>query len=469
MLYFKNQWMPGDGRSFKSINPLNGEVIWEGNFASNKQLNAVVKSASQAHLGWAHQSLAKRLSVIKKFYRLLDKNKETMTRLISLETGKIPADAASEVGAALAKLNNSVLAYKKRTGSQLDSLGSMTASLEHSSHGVLSVIGPFNFPLHLPNGHITPALLAGNTIVFKPSESTPMVAEYTMLLWSQAGLPDGVINLAHGGKDVVRALCKHPTNKGILFTGSYAVGKQLSKIMADYPEKILVLELGGNNPMVVWSTRKINAAADLIFESAFISSGQRCTCARRLILPNTKDGKKILERLKKKIKALSFVSSVDLYYGPLISSKATDEFLKFQEKLLALGAKTILKAKKVKGAFNLVTPSLINVQGITKLFDEENFGPMLQVSFVDTFQEAIDLANNTKFGLAAGLISDNQTLFKPFVQAVNAGIINFNSTTTGASGAFPFGGIGRSGNLRPAGFYAADYCAWPKASIIKKL
>ena len=252
-------------------------------------------------------------------------------------------------------------------------------------------------------------------------------------------------------------------------TGSYAVGKQLSKIMADYPEKILALELGGNNPMVVWSTRKINAAADLIFESAFISSGQRCTCARRLILPNTKDGKKILERLKKKIKALSFVSPVDLYYGPLISSKATDEFLKFQEKLLALGAKTILKAKKVKGAFNLVTPSLINVQGMTKLFDEENFGPMLQVSFVDTFQEAIDLANSTKYGLAAGLISDNKALFKPFVQAVNAGVINFNSTTTGASGAFPFGGIGRSGNLRPAGFYAADYCAWPKASIIKKL
>jgi succinylglutamic semialdehyde dehydrogenase len=104
-----------------------------------------------------------------------------------------------------------------------------------------------------------------------------------------------------------------------------------------------------------------------------------------------------------------------------------------------------------------------------KLYDEENFGPMLQVSFVDSFQEAIDEANNTKYGLAAGLISDNQALFKTFAQGVNAGVINFNSTTTGASGAFPFGGIGRSGNLRPAGFYAADYCAWPKASIIKQL
>ena len=469
MLYLQNQWIPGKGKAFKSFNPADGEIIWEGNFANNTQLNAVVKSASQAHLNWSSQSFSNRLNVIKRFYSLLEKNKAAMTSLISSETGKIPADAASEVGAAIAKLNNSVLAYKKRTGSQIQNLGAITASLDHSSHGVLSVIGPFNFPLHLPNGHITPALLAGNTIVFKPSESTPMVAEYMMLLWSQAGLPEGVINLVHGGKEAVRALCKHPLNQGVLFTGSYSAGKQLSKIMADYPEKILALELGGNNPMVVWSTRKVTAAANLIFESAFISSGQRCTCARRLILPNTKDGKKILDQLKKKIKALSFSKGVDLYYGPLISLSATERFLKFQQKLLSMGAKTILKAKKVKGSFNLVTPSLINIKGMKKLYDEENFGPMLQVSFVDSFQEAIDEANNTKYGLAAGLISDNQALFKTFVQGVNAGVINFNSTTTGASGAFPFGGIGRSGNLRPAGFYAADYCAWPKASIIKQL
>ena len=145
------------------------------------------------------------------------------------------------------------------------------------------------------------------------------------------------------------------------------------------------------------------------------------------------------------------------------------EFLAFQDKLIHLGAKTILKARKVRGSFNLVTPSLIDITGMTKSYDEENFGPMLQVFFADTFDEAVAEANNTKYGLAAGLISDNEKLFDGFVRRINAGIINFNSTTTGASGAFPFGGIGRSGNLRPAGFYAADYCAWPKASIIKKL
>jgi len=469
MLYLQNAWVPGKGKDFKSIDPASGEIIWEGNFVNSAQLNTALKSSSQAHRNWSQQSFAQRLKIIKKFYSLLEQNKETMGRLITNETGKVPVDAASEVGAALAKLQNSVLAYQQRTGSQSKKLSSMTTSLQHSSHGVLSVIGPFNFPLHLPNGHITPALLAGNTIVFKPSEATPMVAEYMTLLWSQAGLPAGVITLVHGGKEVVRALCKHPLNKGILFTGSYSAGKQLSKIMADHPEKILVLELGGNNPIVVWSTRKINAAADLIFESAFISSGQRCTCARRLILPNTKDGKKILNRLKKKIQSLSYKPSEALYYGPLISMAATERFLKFQDKLLSLGATSILKAKKVQGSYNLVTPSLMSTQDMPKPYDEENFGPMLQVSFVDSFEQAIETANQTKYGLAASLLSDNDQLFDTFAQEVNAGVINFNSTTTGASGAFPFGGIGRSGNMRPAGFYAADYCAWPKASIIKKL
>ena len=469
MLYLQNQWSLGKGKLFKSMNPLTGEILWEGNFANAAQLNAAIHATHKSHDEWSAESIQTRIKIIRKFYALLEKNKLTMTKLISDETGKTHADAASEVAATLAKLNNSILAFKKRTGSQKNSIGTIEATLQHSSHGVMSVVGPFNFPLHLPNGHITPALIAGNTIVYKPSESTPMVAEYMMMLWDKAGLPAGVINMIHGGKDIVQGLCKHSLNNGLLFTGSYKVGKQINKIMADYPEKILALELGGNNPLVVWSTKKLNAAADLIFESAFISSGQRCTCARRLILPNNKNGKKILAKLKQKIQSLSYADPLDLYYGPLISPKATEGFLAFQDKLIHLGAKTILKARKVRGSFNLVTPSLINITGMTKSYDEENFGPMLQVFFADTFDEAVAEANNTKYGLAAGLISDNEKLFDGFVRRINAGVINFNSTTTGASGAFPFGGIGRSGNLRPAGFYAADYCAWPKASIIKKL
>ena len=318
MLYLQNQWSSGKGKSFKSMNPLTGEIVWEGNFANASQLNTAISAAYKSHDGWSTESVQTRIKIIRKFYALLEKNKLPMTKLISTETGKTHADAASEVAATLAKLNNSILAYKKRTGSERNALGVMQTSLQHASHGVMSVVGPFNFPLHLPNGHITPALIAGNTIVYKPSESTPMVAEYMMMLWDKAGLPSGVINMIHGGKDIVQGLCKHPLNRGLLFTGSYKVGKQINKIMADYPEKILALELGGNNPLVVWSTKKINAAVDLIFESAFISSGQRCTCARRLILPNTNNGKKILAKLKSRVlikQENAEVTLIDKDYG----------------------------------------------------------------------------------------------------------------------------------------------------------
>ena len=469
MLFIENHWSSGKGKQFKSINPFTGEIIWEGNFANASQINSAMNAAYNSHDRWSAESMRTRIKIIRKFYALLEKNKLPMTNLIATETGKTMIDAASEVAATLAKLNNSILAHKKRTGFEKSSHGVIQTSLEHSSHGVMSVVGPFNFPLHLPNGHITPALIAGNTIVYKPSESTPMVAEYMMMLWEKAGLPAGVINMIHGGKEIVQGLCKHPLNKGLLFTGSYKVGKQINKIMADFPEKIIALELGGNNPLVVWSTQKINAAVDLIFESAFITSGQRCTCARRLILPNSASGKKILAKLKQRAQSLSYSNQSDLYYGPLISLKATERFLRFQDKLIAKGAKFILKARKVRGSYNLVTPSLINITGMKKSYDEENFGPMLQVYFADSFNDALAEANNTKYGLAAGLISDNKKLFEVFRRRMKAGVINFNSTTTGASGAFPFGGIGRSGNHRPAGFYAADYCAWPKASIIKKL
>jgi succinylglutamic semialdehyde dehydrogenase len=399
MLFYQGKWSPGKGKAFKSFNPMNNEIIWEGNFSNIPQLKSAINSAASSHLEWSKQTPQSRIKVIKIFYALLEKNKLAMTRLIATETGKTDVDASSEVAATLAKLNNSILAYKKRTGSQLNSMGAMQAKLKHESHGVLAVIGPFNFPLHLPNGHITPALIAGNTIVFKPSESTPMVAEYMMMLWAEAGLPKGVINMVHGGKDIVQALCKNPLSKGLLFTGSYKVGKQLSRIMAEYPEKILALELGGNNPLVVWSTRKINTAVDLIFESAFISSGQRCTCARRLILPNSKSGKMILTNLKKKVQSLSYANESDLYYGPLISPAATKGFLDYQAKIIQLGAKSILKARKVKNSFNLVTPSLINTTGMRKTYDEENFGPMLQVQFVDSFDEAIAVSQIIKIYL----------------------------------------------------------------------
>ena len=469
MIYINGKWTKGNGSSFNSICPIDNESIWNGNYASNSQVLKAINSAYDAFPDWNKRGLNSRLKIIKRFYSLLEINKDKIKDLIRLETGKESLDSLSEVNASIAKYHNSLNAFHLRTGKSSSPLGNNIQITNHKPHGVLNVIGPFNFPFHLPNGHITPALIAGNVVIFKPSEHTPLVSELMIKLWDDAGIPNGVINLLHGSKDVVRKLAKHSKTNGILFTGGHVAGMSLSKLMASYPHKILALELGGNNPLVVWNTRKLKKASDLIFESAFISSGQRCTCARRLILQDSKSSKKIIQLIKNKSKLLSYKdSSREYFYGPLISKAAVKSFIDFQDLLIKAGGKVILKGKHVKSKGNYVTPSIIDMTGVTKVIDKEMFGPMIQIKFVASFSEAIYQANNTSFGLSAGLISDKQSFFDNFVNEVSAGIINFNTTTTGASGSAPFGGSGMSGNLRPAGFYAADYCAWPVASVVNQ-
>jgi succinylglutamic semialdehyde dehydrogenase len=469
MIYINGNWKDGKGKKFNSINPSDNSIIWEGNFASSSQVKDAIKSARKAFPIWSKQPLESRLKIIKKFYSLVELNKDKIQNLIRKETGKEEFDSLSEVGASLAKYTNSLNAFHERTGKSTSSLGNNIQITNHKPHGILNVIGPFNFPFHLPNGHITPALIAGNVIIFKPSEHTPMVAELMVDLWHEAGLPNGVINLLHGSKEIVQSLAKHPQTNGVLFTGSYTVGLSLNRLMSNYPHKILALELGGNNPLVVWSTRKIIKATDIAFESAFISTGQRCTCARRLILPNNKSSKKLIKILKNKSKDISFSEqSKNYFYGPLISREAVKNFLNFQDALIKAGGKVILKGRSIKSKGNFVSPAIIDMTNAKRQFDKEMFGPLIQVKYVDAFDDAIAEANDTSFGLSAGLVSDNKKLFDKFIQGVSAGVINFNTTTTGASGGAPFGGPGMSGNLRPAGFYAADYCAWPVASVINE-
>ena len=265
MIYINGNWKEGKGKKFNSINPSDNSIIWEGNFAGSSQVKDAIKSAHKAFPIWSKQPLESRLKIIKKFYSLVELNKDKIQNLIRKETGKEEFDSLSEIGASLAKYTNSLNAFHERTGKSTNSLGNNIQITNHKPHGILNVIGPFNFPFHLPNGHITPALIAGNVIIFKPSEHTPMVAELMVDLWHEAGLPNGVINLLHGSKEIVQSLAKHPQTNGVLFTGSYTVGLSLNRLMSNYPHKILALELGGNNPLVVWSTRKIIKASDIAF------------------------------------------------------------------------------------------------------------------------------------------------------------------------------------------------------------
>lgn len=466
-LFIGGLWLTGHGPALESLQPVTGDTVWDGTGASLEDVDAAVREARQAFLKWRRRTLAERQAVIEAFRDLLEANKEALAHQIGLETGKPLWESRTEVAAMIGKVAISIQAYQERTGQSESDVAGGHAVLRHRPHGVVAVFGPYNFPGHLPNGHIVPALLAGNTVVFKPSELTPGVAELTVRLWEKAGLPDGVINLVQGGADTGKSLSGHPGVDGLFFTGSSTVGHLLHQQFGGQPEKILALEMGGNNPLIVQDVSDIDGAVHHTLQSAFLSAGQRCTCARRLLVPKGRKGDQFLERLVEvasRITVGEFDADPQPFMGSVISPAAAQRLLKAQQATLEQGATALLEMTLVRPDTGLLSPGILDVTGL-ELPDEEHFGPLLTVYRYKGFDEALAIANSTRYGLSAGLLSDDRKLYERMLEEIRAGIVNWNRPLTGASSAAPFGGVGASGNHRPSAYYAADYCAWPMASL----
>ncbi|HEX8450060.1 MAG TPA: aldehyde dehydrogenase family protein, partial [Allosphingosinicella sp.] len=268
--------------TLSSIEPATGAPLWTGEAGD---VEAEVARARAAWASWAAKPLAVRIETLRRFANVVRGHKEALADLIARETGKPLWETATEVDAVVNKVDISVSAYSERTSQRrLEGALGARVAVRHKPHGVLAVLGPYNFPAHLPNGHIVPALLAGNAVVFKPSEKTPAVGEMLVRLYHEAGVPEDVVRCVQGAVDVGKALAASPGIDGLLFTGSARAGLALHRQFADAPHKILALEMGGNNPLVVWDAKDIAAAAVIAVQSAFMSSGQRCTGARRLIV-----------------------------------------------------------------------------------------------------------------------------------------------------------------------------------------
>ncbi|MCF7499860.1 succinylglutamate-semialdehyde dehydrogenase [Pseudoalteromonas sp. L1] len=463
-----NQWQAGLGHDFSSINPSNGEVVWQGKTATAEQVADAIKAARSAQLGWADMALEKRIVILENFAAQLKEHSEEFATIIARETGKPLWETRTEVGAMTGKIAISIRAYHERTGTTENPMPGAKAFIRHKPHGVVAVFGPYNFPGHLPNGHIVPAILAGNTVVFKPSELTPHVAEFTLKLWLKAGLPAGVINLVQGEVDTGIALASHQDIDGLFFTGSSNTGHLLHKQFAGHPGKILALEMGGNNPLIVKDVADVSAAVHDIIQSGFITSGQRCTCSRRLFIENSANGDAILEKLiaaTKHIKVADSFSEDQPFMGAMISEKAALGMVAAQQQLLDMGATSLVELKHLEAGTGFVSPGIIDVTAVKDMPDEEHFGPLIKVYRYTDFDSAINEANNTSFGLSAGLLSDDSDDYQHFLKRIRAGIVNWNRPITGASSAAPFGGIGASGNHRASAYYAADYCAYPVASV----
>ncbi len=447
-----------------STNPATDEEVWSGAIGDP---SAEVAQARAAWPAWAAHSVAYRVEAVRRFANVVRSKESDFAELIAKETGKPLWEARTEVGAVVNKVEISVEAYAERTPQRKmeAALGNRVA-VRHKPHGVLAVLGPYNFPAHLPNGHIVPALIAGNAIVFKPSEKTPAVGKFLVDCFHEAKVPEGVVRLLIGGPEQGKALAAEPGIDGLLFTGSARAGQALHRQFAETPHKILALELGGNNPLVVWNSKDIEAAAIIAVQSAYLTAGQRCTAARRLIVEDGKEAE-LIDAIQKLIDRMIVdepFADPQPFMGPLIDLAAADHVQEQWLNLMMKGGKPLRRLDRPFADKPFLTPALIDSTEIRDRPDEEIFGPVLQVIRVKDFDAAIDEANNTRFGLAASLVGGSPEMYDKFWANVRAGVINRNKPTNGAPSNAPFGGIGLSGNHRPSAFYAADYCAYPVTS-----
>lgn len=457
---------------FKDVSPgdLN-DVIMTVKFKYD-HIDEACAAAKKAFLPWARLSMDERKKYLLRLKEVYEAHANEMAELIARDTGKPLWDSMTEAKNLANKiditLNHSLkMAEEYRIQNAVPGADGV---VRHKARGVMAVLGPFNFPAHLPNGHIIPALIAGNTIVFKPSEQTPAVGQFLAQLIERAEFPPGVFNLVQGDGESGRRLSANENVDGILFTGSYDVGLKIKQEVMTHYWKILALEMGGKNATVVWEDADMDKAIYETLIGSFLSSGQRCSGTSRIIL-HEKIADEFTERFYQAAKKISIGHwSENPFMGPLINAPAVERYIRFQEIANREGCESMMRGKaldlKQKGHY--ITPSI----HLVPKFDpksvyqkSEIFGPNVAIYRTSDFDETMNMVNSTGYGLAMALFTKNKALYEEALISARVGILNYNRTTNGASSKLPFGGMGKSGNDRPSGDSAIQYCTVPVASI----
>lgn len=443
---------------------------------SYASIDQAVAAAREAFSSWRRTPLAQRAELLKKYQAAIKKREEELTEAIAREVGKPLWETKTEIAAMANKvdvtINESMKLIEER---HLPKVMENTEGLyRYRPHGVMAVIGPFNFPGHLPNGHIVPALLTGNTVVFKPSEKAPMVGQIMAELFEEAGFPKGVFNLVQGEREVGRRLCVHEGVDGILFTGSYEVGTRIKQDTLQQHWKILALEMGGKNPSIVWGDANLDFALHETLTSAYVTAGQRCSATSRIIVQNSLL-EQFIDRFHDRAKAFTIGHPLDNpFMGPLIEQGAVDRYTKFLGIALREGCEIVMRGKQLelptKG--NYVAPSICWVKDTSleatkkSIYQQtELFAPNVAILGVDTVEEAIAQANATQYGLVASVFTQDRATYEAFWDGLQMGLINWNKSTVGASSRLPFGGLKKSGNHFPTALTATFYCTYPVASL----
>ena len=489
------RWDLLSGATLVSHNPARpSQTIWSGS-PTVAAVDHAVRAASAALPLWRQRPIEQRAAVLRRFAALATKHQSSVAESLCDEVGKVLWESKQEAALLSAKVDITLDpspqgGLHRVTPFALSISPTRDGRCLFRPHGVMAVLGPFNFPVHLPNGHIVPALLMGNTVVFKPSDKAPAAGQILARLFDTAlreELGDdgaaGVFNLVHGGADVASSLVSHEGLDGICFTGSWGVGRKILAANLDRPGRIVALELGGNNAAIVMDDADLRQAAVEIVRCAFNTTGQRCTSTRRAII-HAAVAPRLIRAICKAATNLIIGpprAAHPVFMGPMISAAARESVLAFQRGARqSPGCEVLVEAAAIEqdGGY-YVSPGVMVVDGFTRSdadvdvggggagADCEVFGPLLRISVVDSFDEALRQANATEFGLAASLFSKNAALIERFFMEARAGCLNINTGTAGASGKLPFGGLGLSGNHRPAGAFALDYCAHPVAAMVE--
>lgn len=464
--FIEGRHCAGRGEEIRRLGPL-GEAKPAFQAASALDVDQAMRSAQAAFTHWSTTPFAERLAVLERYATLARDAREALADILADEVGKPMWECLEEAGAIAGKVELTVRAFEERAAQRSRDLDGFRGVVRHRPHGVFAVFSPYNLPAHLPNGHLVPALLAGNTVVLKSSELAPRSALFLVELLVEAGLPPEAIQLLPGARPTGEAIVAHPLLRGLAFTGSSAAGRAIHRALGGRTEVITALEMGGNNPMVVLPDADPAVMGPLVVLSSMLTSGQRCTSARRLIVPAGAAGDRVIEAVVAAAATVRVGAARDddaPFCGPLISPDAAAGVERAILAREALGGRTLLPMRRLDDLSPAaLSPCVLDVTGIA-LPDEEVFGPLLHVIRVPDFAAALRVAADTRYGLSAALCGGDAAAFDAFVDAVPAGIVNRNRPTNGALSTQPFGGTGWSGNHRPAGFHSVDYCVWPMAS-----
>nr|BFD58023.1 succinylglutamate-semialdehyde dehydrogenase [Bdellovibrio sp. CKG001]BFD65182.1 succinylglutamate-semialdehyde dehydrogenase [Bdellovibrio sp. HAGR004] len=461
----------GDGE-FKDISPADlNDTVMTVPF-KHDHIDEACVAAKKAYMPWSMLTMDERRGYLLRLKEMYDTHAEQMAQIISRDTGKPTWEALTEAKALGAKiditLNHSLkLVAEERIANALPQVEGV---IRYRSRGVMAVIGPFNFPAHLPNGHIIPALIAGNTVVFKPSEQTPAVGQFMAEMFEKAQFPPGVFNLVQGDGAAGGRLVASEHVDGVLFTGSYEVGLKIKQETLNHYWKILALEMGGKNATVVWDDADMDKAIYESLVGSYMTAGQRCSCTSRIIL-HPKIADEFTERFYQAAKKLTIGHwTENTFMGPLINAAAVEKYIRFQEIANRENCESLMRGKaldlKHKGYY--VTPSihLVNKFDPNSVYQKsEIFGPNVAIYQSDNFDETMNIVNSSGYGLVMALFSKNKELYDQALHKARVGLLNWNRTTNGSSSRLPFGGMGKSGNDRPSAHFAIQYCTVPVASL----